>query len=93
MSKALAVIVRITKTEQEIKRLLLALIASLALPTAVNAERNWLLVEIDISWGVEIKKIEMESMAQCNEQASIWLNSDNIKHEKKYRSYECLTGK
>ena len=49
MSKALAVIVRITKTEQEIKCLLLALIASLALPTAVNAESYWLLVEIDIS--------------------------------------------
>ena len=43
--------------------------------------------------GVEIEKIEMESMAQCNEQARIWLNSDNIKHDKKYRGYECLTGK
>ena len=92
MSKALAVFVRITKTEQENKSLLLALIASLALPAAVNAEGYWLLVEIDIR-GVEIEKIEMESRVQCNEQANIWLNSDNIKHEKKYRSYECLTGK
>ena len=75
------------------KRLLLALIASLALPTAVNAESYWLLVEIDISWGVEIAKIEMKIMAQCNEQASTRLNSDNIKYEKKYRGYECLSGK
>ena len=75
------------------KRLLLPLLAAIALPTAVNAESYWLLVEIDISGGVEIEKIEMESMAQCNEQARIWLNSDNIKHEKKYRGYECLTGK
>ena len=44
MSKVLAVIVRITKTEQEIKRLLIALIASLALATAVNAESYWLLM-------------------------------------------------
>ena len=75
------------------KRLLLPLLAALALPTAVNAESYWLLVEIDISGAAEIEKIEMESMAQCKQQASIWLNSDNIIHNKKYRGYECLTGK
>ena len=47
------------------KRLLLPLLAALALPTAVNAESYWLLVEIDISGGVErLKRLKWK----------VWLN-------------------
>ena len=52
------------------KRLLLPLLAALALPTAVNAESYWLILRIVNS----LEKIEMESMKQCEKQGSEWLS-------------------
>ena len=48
------------------RKLLILLLASLALPTAVNAESYWLILRIVNS----LKKIEMESMEQCEKQGS-----------------------
>ena len=42
------------------KRLLFPLLAALALPTAVNAESYWLVLEYD-----GMTRIEMESLEQC----------------------------
>ena len=67
------------------KRLLLPLLAAIALPTAVNAESYWLVLEVDDSSGVALEKIEMESMEQCEEQGKKWKYG--------YRYYKCLIGK
>ena len=42
------------------KRLLFPLLAALALPTAVNAESYWLVLEYE-----GMNRIEMESLEQC----------------------------
>ena len=67
-----------------LKRLLLLLIAALALPTAVNAESYWLIL-IESGKGKALEKIEMESMEQCNEQGNLF--------KRGYREYVCLIGK
>ncbi len=58
------------------KRLLLSLIAALALPTAASADSVWLVLK-DTASGANARaafeKIEMKSMAQCNEEAQkLW---------------------
>ena len=55
------------------KRLLLPLIAALALPTVANAESVWLIVYIKSNYGVTSQKIQMISMDQCEEQGQIFL--------------------
>ena len=65
------------------KRLLIALIASLALPTSVNAESYWLLMMR--SSGME--KIEMKDIQSCNKEGKSW------KGNKMTRKYICIIGK
>tara|TARA_S200000501_G_scaffold204043_1_gene191866 strand:+ start:547 stop:774 length:228 start_codon:yes stop_codon:yes gene_type:complete len=57
------------------KRLLLPLLAALALPTAVNAENYYLLV----SFGERNFTVPMKSLDQCEEQLAIVTNTDNWK--------------
>ncbi len=71
----------------KIKRLILPLIAALALPTSVNAESYWLIL-IQVSTGKGFEKIEMESMEQCEEQGKIFLG-----YIVRNSWYLCLTGK
>ena len=68
------------------KRLLLPLLAALALPTAVNAESYWLVL---IGKGTNriLEKIEMKNMKKCEEQGKIFENLGG-----KY-GYVCLIGK
>ena len=76
------------------KRLLLALLAALALPSAVNAESVWLVVKTtQCGWfngithkagngcGAALEKIEMESMAQCHENGEVW-NSEGYSKDR-----------
>ena len=53
------------------KRLLLPLLAALALPTAVNAESYWLVLLSNVGHAME--KIEMKNMEKCREQGDIFL--------------------
>ena len=72
------------------KRLLLPLIAALALPTAVNAESYWLILRVDDDdSGVALEKIEMKSMEQCEEQGYEW---EYIGFGSS-RYYKCFIGK
>ena len=74
------------------KRLLLPLIATLALPTAVNAESYWLILGWSWSSGSSgLEKIEVESMEQCRNQGEIWRSKGDgfIRG----MSYKCLIGK
>ena len=80
------------------KRFLLALLAAFALPTAVNAESYWLILEHDGGGGLE--KIEMESLEQCEEQGYIFQNKTNILIKTPQKSawtargnWKCLIGK
>ena len=66
------------------KRLLLPLLAVLALPTAVSAESIWLV----ITKTQAIEKIEMKDMEQCKEMGKAWIqNATGFTH------WVCLTGK
>ena len=77
------------------KRLLLPLLAALALPTAVNAESHWLIIRAT-SYGESnaFEKIEMESAEDCDKEGKRWIDSqtDNVfKNKAKY--YHCVIGK
>ena len=74
-----------------IKRLLLPLIAALALPTAVNAESYWLVL-IGRQQGTALEKIEMGSMAQCQEEGQKYIKGNNF-YAKNSKSFHCVTGK
>ena len=48
------------------KRLLLPLLAALALPSAVSAESVWLIIYASEHFGGSgLEKVEMENMSQC----------------------------
>ncbi len=66
------------------KRLLLPLIAALALPTSVNAESIWLV----ISKSYTMEKIEMKDMEQCKEMGNFW-----SKNATGFAQWVCLSGK
>ena len=74
------------------KRLLLPLLAALALPTAAMAESYWLIVLFNEETS---QKIEMESLEQCQQQGEAWKNSGIYKKAIISRSlkYVCLKGK
>ena len=58
------------------KRLLLQLLAVLALPNAVNDKTVWL----GLSWKREgFEKIKMEDMKQCQEMRYYWLENGSNK--------------
>ncbi len=69
------------------KRLLLPLIAALALPTAANAESHWLIIKVATNKGNSLEKVEMESISQCQEQGAV------LKKSISYTSFACITGK
>ena len=83
------------------KRLILTLIAALALPTSVNAESYWLVLSYVPQGGVVT--IEMESMESCELTGKEFKTSDDwsgenarfakISGSKKLRSYFCVKGK
>ena len=73
------------------KRLLLPLVAALALPTTVYAESYWLVLKVDDDRGIALEKIEMKSMEQCEEQGEDWFSSLSIGTSNNY--YKCFIGK
>ena len=73
------------------KRLLLPLLAAIALPNAVNAESYWLVLKVDDDRGIALEKIEMKSMEQCEEQGEDWYSSFSIGTSNNY--YKCFIGK
>ena len=78
------------------KRLLLPLLAAIALPTAVNAESYWLILtygENGVSGGGGIEKIQMLSLDSCEKEGKKWENSPTQKERRRYRKYHCVTGK
>ena len=72
------------------QRILFPLIASLALPTAVNAESYWLVMSAASMKSASLEKIEMASMEQCKEQGEIFKTATYMKRNVQYI---CLKGK
>ena len=75
------------------KRLLIPLLAALALPTTVNAETYWLVINFTFATGSALEKIEMASIKACEEEGEKWINSPRIENQRNVNSYHCVTGK
>ena len=83
------------------KRLLLPLLAALALPTAASAETVWLVIHNSSSDSSALEKIEMKDMAQCLEQGEILRTTEHSHRDKStqgiryadFTSFICLKGK
>ena len=83
------------------KRLLLPLLAAIALPTAVNAESVWLILRYgSVHAGMprlgaaSLEKIEMKDLNQCKSEGEIWSKSKLPEGEKKtILTYHCIVGK
>ena len=75
------------------KRLLLPLLAAIALPTAVNAESYWMIIMLATSKGNSLEKVEMTSIVQCEEQAE--KIKKDFKERGLYQSFDfsCIKGK
>ena len=69
------------------RKFLIPLLASIALPTAVNAESYWLTYRKNMVESGVMDKIEMESMEQCEEQGKRWEKENSL------ASYFCIIGK
>ena len=80
------------------KKFLIPLLAAIALPTAVNAESVWLLMNLGFWYreggaAAAFEKIEMKDMEQCEEQAAKFMTSDTIDGTTRERGYLCVIGK
>ncbi len=73
------------------RKLLIPLLAALALPTAVNAESYWLVLTMGSLSGktgiAAMEKIEVVSWDFCNQQGQDWANAWGP------NSYWCIVGK
>ena len=79
------------------RKLLIPLLAAVALPTAVNAESVWLVVNMGFWYktgaATAFEKIEMKDMEQCEEQAIRFMGADTLSGTKRWKGYVCLKGK
>ena len=83
------------------KRLLLPLLAALALPTSVNAESYWLILRYGSKHvghtrigGASLEKIEMQDLNQCETEGEKWIRTKLPKGENQtILAYHCLVGK
>ena len=75
--------------------LLLALTAGLLSPIAANAESYWLVIIHTRHGRLTMEKIEVPSMAQCEEQGKEW-SSFEVPNNKMFESgvmnYKCFKG-
>ena len=69
------------------KRLVIALIAAIALPTAVNAESYWLIL-VKKGKGGALEKIEMPNIKACESEGEKWRAINKMG-----RDYSCIIGK
>ena len=83
-----------------VKRFLFPLLATIALPTAANAESTWLIIryQAGTSWKspVAMEKIEMSNMEQCELEGAKWMGAKKSKVESARNrgfSFTCLQGK
>ena len=73
------------------RKLLIPLLAAFALPTAVSAESDWLIISNQNG----ITKIQMKDTDQCYQQGKLWKMSPIYKTSEygKSHKFACLRGK
>ena len=98
-------VLRLRQTYLMRRFLLLALGMGFLLPTAVNAERHWLILGYGefnngsmngvTNGAAALEKIEMVSAAACKKEGKRWENSDTHKDflYGNYRRFHCVVGK
>ncbi|MBO8217766.1 hypothetical protein CU309_08750 [Prochlorococcus marinus str. MU1405] len=65
-----------------------------SLPTAVNAESHWLIIQITKGGGYNsIEKIEMASAEACEKEGRRWENSLTQGCRSDNRRFHCIVGK
>ena len=81
------------------KRFLIPLLASIALPTAVNAESIWLVMRYATSIKGEdgvaaaVEKIEMKDITQCELMGAKWIASKAKPEQRSTFHFACIKGK
>ena len=75
------------------KRFLFPLLATIALPAAVNAESYWLLIRSMSGQARAMEKIEMGSIAQCEKEINKLLIRWDMKEKHGQDQFACVTGK
>ena len=80
------------------KKLVIPVIALLIVAPPIHAGSVWLIMkEADYTKGefvLDIDKVEMESMQQCEEQGAIYASSERMGRVRpQYTGFECLEGK
>ena len=76
------------------KRLLIPLLAVLALPTAVNAESFWLIITYgEAKYEAALEKIEMASLEACEKEGRRWENSPTQGVDSEERRFHFIVGK
>ncbi len=74
------------------RRFFILLLAAIALPMPAKAESTWLVLKISgRKSAAYLEKIEMASMAQCEEQGKFWRSKDPNRFEN--LDFVCLNGK
>ena len=74
------------------RKLLIPLLAALALPTAVNAERHWLIISHGVTRG-GLEKIQMASSEDCVKEGIKWKNSTTHNIDDYSKKFHCIKGK
>ena len=72
------------------KRLLLPLLAAIALPTTVNAESYWLIITAGYNFA---EKIEMDSMEACLIEGKKFRKNKNFANNESFKKFHCVVGK
>ncbi len=78
------------------RKLLVPLLAALALPTAVNAESYWLILtygQAKVNRPVALEKIEMASLESCEKEGRRWEDSPTQGELDDFRRFHCVVGK
>ena len=81
------------------RKLLLPLLAAIALPSAVNAESVWLVMRYATSIAHEdgvaaaVEKIEMRDMSQCELMGAKWIASKAKPEQRSTFHFACIKGK
>ncbi len=76
------------------RKLLIPLLAAFALPTAVNAESHWLIINYRSGkGGGALEKIEMNSAEECQREGEKWTSSSTHLMNEYTRQFHCIKGK
>ena len=74
------------------RRLLIPLFCSICLPSAINAETIYLLIQTNVT-NPAFSVIPMESKTKCEEAGILYISSERLKTFSSSRGFECFVGR